>query len=45
MFANDVEKLPRCSECDSVIKAKHAFYINDEWLCVECMKDYLKEVF
>ena len=35
---------PRCSECDHHIQGDYAYYINDEWICDECMKQYRKEV-
>ena len=40
----EIEKLPRCSECDEPIQDDEAYYINDEWICDECMKQYRKEV-
>ena len=39
-----LDKLPRCSECDEPIRDEYAFYINDDWICEECMGDYRKEV-
>lgn len=39
-----IKKLPRCSECDEHIQDERAYYINGEWICKECMNQYLKEV-
>lgn len=39
-----MKKLPRCSECDEYIQDEYAYYINDEWICEECMRRYLKPV-
>lgn len=32
-----LDKLPRCSCCDEPIQDDFAYYINDEWICDECM--------
>ena len=37
-------ELPRCCECDGLIKSEYAYYINGEWLCDECIKQYRKKV-
>lgn len=39
-----LNRLPRCSECDHPIQDEFAYYINDEWICDDCMKQYRKEV-
>ena len=39
-----IEKLPRCSECDCHIVDEYAYYINDEWICDDCMDSYKREV-
>ena len=39
-----LKKRPRCSECDKHIQDEFAYYINDEWICPECMSEYLKPV-
>lgn len=40
----ELEKLPECSECGEKIQDEYAYYINGEWICERCMKDYRKEV-
>lgn len=35
-----MERLPKCSECGHSITDDMAFYINDEWICDECMYNY-----
>lgn len=37
----EMERLPRCSECDEPITDDFCYYINGEYICEECMKDYL----
>lgn len=37
-------RIPRCSECDEHIQDEYAYYINGEWICEECMRQYLKIV-
>ena len=39
-----LEKLPRCSECGKHIQSDFAYYINDEWICEDCMDEYRREV-
>ena len=36
----ELERLPRCSECDHPITTDKAYYINGEWICEECMEQY-----
>lgn len=36
-----LEKLPRCSQCDSYIQQDYAVYINGEYICDDCI-DYLR---
>ena len=33
----ELEKLPRCSECDEPIQDDYCFEINDELICEDCM--------
>lgn len=41
----ELEKLPRCSECDERIQDEFAYYINGEWICKNCMdSNYKREV-
>jgi formylmethanofuran dehydrogenase subunit E len=40
-----LEMLPRCSCCDEPIQDECAYYINDEWVCTECMeRDFRRAV-
>lgn len=39
-----IEKLPRCSQCDSPIQDDYAYYINGEWICDECLEQFRREV-
>lgn len=39
-----LDKLPRCCECDKTIQNEYAYYINDEWICDSCMSTYRREV-
>ena len=40
-----LDKLPRCCECDEPIQDEYAYYINGEWVCEQCMNEnYRKEV-
>ena len=34
-------KLPRCSECDEPITEDYCYYINSEYICKDCMDNYL----
>ena len=38
--AREMERLPRCSECDNPIQDDYCYQINGELICEECMKDY-----
>ena len=40
-----LEKLPRCSECGEPIQDEFAYYINDEYICEECLEQYKKRIF
>lgn len=40
----ELDKLPRCCECDNPIQQEDAVYINDEWLCDSCLSSYRREV-
>ncbi len=39
-----IKKLPRCSECDNPIQDEYGYYINDEWICPECIEQYRKPI-
>lgn len=43
-MAKQEEKLPRCADCDQPIQQETAVYINDEWLCDDCLSSYRREV-
>ena len=32
-----LDKLPRCIECDEPLQDEHCYYINDEYICEDCM--------
>lgn len=34
-----LQKLPKCSECDNPIQTEECYEINDELICPECLKD------
>jgi formylmethanofuran dehydrogenase subunit E len=34
----ELERLPRCSECDEPIQSEHCYEINDELICPDCME-------
>lgn len=34
-----LEKLPRCSECDEPIQEEYCFEINGEYICENCMNE------
>lgn len=33
----ELDRLPRCAECDEPIQTEHCFEINDELICPECL--------
>lgn len=35
----ELQKLPRCSECDEPIQNEHCYEINGELICPDCMND------
>lgn len=39
-----LDKLPECSECGEHIQDEEAYYINSEWICLNCMESYKREV-
>lgn len=42
---SELDKLPRCSECDHPIQDDFCFEVNDELICDECMfKNHRKSV-
>ncbi len=34
-----LDKLPRCCECDEPIQTEHCFEVNGELICPDCMND------
>lgn len=40
----EIEQLPTCSECDEHITDDFAYYIDGEWICEDCMKEYRRSV-
>lgn len=41
----ELDKMPECVECGHKIQDEYAYYINDEWICDNCMDaNYRKEV-
>lgn len=41
----ELERLPKCVECDNHIQEEHCYLINDELICPECLeKNYKKWV-
>lgn len=47
-YCNDLEaeldKLPKCDDCNNPIQDEEAYYINDCWICEDCMSSYKREV-
>lgn len=39
-----ISRLPECSECGEAIQDEEAYYINGEWVCKDCMKDFLRPI-
>lgn len=39
-----LEQFPECAECGEPIQDEFAYYINDEWICEQCMESYRREV-
>lgn len=35
----ELDKLPRCCECDEPIQTEYCFEVNDKLICPGCMKD------
>ena len=33
-----LERLPKCSDCGQHIQDEEAYYLNGEWICLECGK-------
>lgn len=36
----ELAKLPVCSECDEPITSDYCYYINGEYICEDCMRNY-----
>lgn len=34
-----LDKLPRCSECENPIQTEYCFEVNDELICPHCMME------
>lgn len=39
-----LEQRPVCADCDQHIQDDRAYYINGEWICLECMDSYIRDV-
>ena len=39
-----LEKRPICADCDEPIQDDRAYYINGEYICMNCMDSYIREV-
>jgi hypothetical protein len=39
-----LDKLPRCCECGEPIQQETAVYINDDFICDECLATYRRAV-
>lgn len=39
-----LDKLPCCSMCKNPIQDDSAYYINDEWVCSDCISNFLRSV-
>lgn len=39
-----LEKRPVCVKCKEHIQDERAYYINDDWICAECISSYEREV-
>lgn len=41
----ELDRLPRCSECDNPIQTEDCVEFNDELICLQCLKDnHIKKV-
>lgn len=40
----ELQKLPECAECGEKIQDEEAYYINGEWICLNCMDSYRRDV-
>lgn len=39
MKEEELEKLPKCSECGEPIQSDECYEINDELICPECLRE------
>lgn len=39
-----LNKRPVCAYCGEHIQEEYAHYINDEWICDDCMRDFERSV-
>ena len=39
-----LEQFPVCADCGEHIQDEEAYYINSEWICMDCMDSYKREV-
>ena len=37
--AKQMDKLPECEYCGEKIQDEYAYYIDDCWICEDCMKE------
>jgi formylmethanofuran dehydrogenase subunit E len=40
----ELSKRPVCVDCGEPIQDEEAYYINNEWICEDCMECYRREV-
>ena len=40
-----LERLPVCADCEEPIQSSHGYFIDDRWICPECLRDcYRKDI-
>lgn len=39
-----LQRRPVCADCGDHIQDEEAYYINGEWVCMDCMDSYLREI-
>lgn len=39
-----LQRRPVCADCGNHIQDEEAYYINGEWVCMDCMDSYLREI-
>lgn len=40
----ELERMPICEDCHEHIQSEDAYYINDCWICEDCISSYKREV-